>query len=135
MRTRSRFLPPLCARNTTLHASLSHAHAHRALCTATTALTPGGGGHDIHYGIFRAPTDGVRESSAASTAFMMSCMDWARPVRHTGPRLLLLLRVWRLRGACVQRRGARGGSGLAFVSDTPRRCVAALCRARRCARR
>ena len=41
----------------------------------------GGGGHDIHYGIFRKPTDGVRESSAASTEFMMTCMDWARPVR------------------------------------------------------
>jgi hypothetical protein len=58
--------------------------------------TPGGGGHDIHYGIFRAPSDGVRESSAASTAFMMSCMDWARPVRaRTKLPLLLLLRVRR----------------------------------------
>lgn len=46
----------------------------------------GGGGHDIHYGIFRSPADGVRESSAASTAFMMSCMDWVRPVRP--PRAL-----------------------------------------------
>ena len=40
----------------------------------------GGGGHDIHYGIFRHDTDGVRESSAASTEFMMTCMDWALPV-------------------------------------------------------
>jgi hypothetical protein len=44
-------------------------------------ITMGGGGHDIHYGLFRADGDGVRESSANSTAFMMSCMDWARPVR------------------------------------------------------
>ena len=43
-------------------------------------ITMGGGGHDIHYGLFRSEEDGVRESSANSTAFMMSCMDWARPV-------------------------------------------------------
>jgi hypothetical protein len=47
---------------------------------ARTFRRTGGGGHDIHYGIFRAPSDGVRESAAASTDFMMSCMDWARPV-------------------------------------------------------
>ena len=45
-------------------------------------ITMGGGGHDIHYGIFRSPSDGVRESSKHSTDFMMSCMDWARPARE-----------------------------------------------------
>ena len=49
-------------------------------------IVMGGGGDSIHYGIFRSPSDGVRESSAASTAFMMSCMDWARPVRARAPR-------------------------------------------------
>jgi len=44
---------------------------------------PGGGSLDIHYGIFRRDTDGVREASAASTEFMMTCMDWARPVSAT----------------------------------------------------
>ena len=42
----------------------------------------GGGGESIHYGIFRSPGDGVKEASDASTAFMMTCMEWARPVRR-----------------------------------------------------
>lgn len=46
-----------------------------------THSKPGGGSHDIHYGIFRSETDGVREASNNSTDFMLSCMDWARPVR------------------------------------------------------
>ena len=58
-------------------------------------ITMGGGGHDIHYGLFRSEEDGVRESSANSTAFMMSCMDWARPVR-CAPRRRAPLHVRRM---------------------------------------
>jgi len=40
----------------------------------------GGGGHDIHFGCYRDPSWGVKESSAATTELMMSLMDWAKPV-------------------------------------------------------
>jgi len=41
----------------------------------------GGGGHDIHFGIYRAPTDGVLESSQHTTEWMMTQMDWASPIK------------------------------------------------------
>ena len=55
----------------------------------------GGGGHDIHFGLFKAPTDGVYESSKHTTDFMCHSMDWASPVRLPGaapshPQELLL---------------------------------------------
>lgn len=40
----------------------------------------GGGGHDIHFGLFREKGWGVLESSAATTDHMVSCMDWAKKV-------------------------------------------------------
>lgn len=41
----------------------------------------GGGGHDIHFGLFKNPaTDGVYESSKHTTDFMCHSMDWAAPV-------------------------------------------------------
>lgn len=41
----------------------------------------GGGGHDIHFGIYKEPTDGVKESSDHTTQWMMTQMDGASPVR------------------------------------------------------
>lgn len=38
----------------------------------------GGGGDDIHFGIYRSPGDGVRESSAATTEWMMTQLDMAK---------------------------------------------------------
>ena len=40
----------------------------------------GGGGHDIHFGIYKNPTDGVKESSAHTTEWMMTQMDWAKTI-------------------------------------------------------
>ena len=39
----------------------------------------GGGGYDIHFGIYKSPTDGVKESSQHTTDWMMTQMDWALP--------------------------------------------------------
>ncbi|KAJ8605805.1 hypothetical protein CTAYLR_000541 [Chrysophaeum taylorii] len=40
----------------------------------------GGGGYDIHYGIFRKPTDGVYESSKATNAALMETLDRTRAI-------------------------------------------------------
>lgn len=40
----------------------------------------GGGGFDIHYGIFRKPTDTVYEASKATNDRLLTCMDWTLPV-------------------------------------------------------
>ena len=40
----------------------------------------GGGGHDIHFGIYKSPTDGVKESSDYTTEWMMTQMEWAKPI-------------------------------------------------------
>lgn len=40
----------------------------------------GGGGYDIHFGIYRSPTDGVLESSAHTTNWMMTQLDMANPI-------------------------------------------------------
>ena len=40
----------------------------------------GGGGHDIHFGIYKNPGDGVKESSAYTTEWMMTQMDWAKTI-------------------------------------------------------
>lgn len=40
----------------------------------------GGGGFDIHYGIFRKPTDTVYEASKATNDRLLTCMDWTHPV-------------------------------------------------------
>ena len=41
----------------------------------------GGGGHDIHFGIYKSPEDGVfKESSAYTTEWMMTQMDWANKI-------------------------------------------------------
>jgi len=40
----------------------------------------GGGGLDIHYGCFRAPTDSVYESSKETNRRLLAALDWARPV-------------------------------------------------------
>lgn len=40
----------------------------------------GGGGFDIHFGIFRKPTDTVFEASKATNDRLMTCLDWTRPV-------------------------------------------------------
>lgn len=47
----------------------------------------GGGGNDIHFGIFRKPEWGVLESSIATTEYMLSSLDWATPL---GPDSLVL---------------------------------------------
>ena len=44
-------------------------------------IVMGGGGDDIHFGIYRDGIDGVRESSAATTAWMMTQLDMAAPPR------------------------------------------------------
>jgi cyclopropane fatty-acyl-phospholipid synthase-like methyltransferase len=43
----------------------------------------GGGGHDIHFGIYKEPTDGVKESSQHTTEWMMTQLDGASPVKPT----------------------------------------------------
>lgn len=40
----------------------------------------GGGGFDIHYGIFRKPTDTVYEASKATNDRLLTCLDWVHPV-------------------------------------------------------
>lgn len=40
----------------------------------------GGGGYDIHYGMFRAPGDGVFESSKHTNAALLRLLDQTRPV-------------------------------------------------------
>mmetsp|Transcript_19341 Transcript_19341/g.23093 ORF Transcript_19341/g.23093 Transcript_19341/m.23093 type:complete len:313 (-) Transcript_19341:582-1520(-) len=40
----------------------------------------GGGGMDIHFGIFRKPTDGVYEASKHTNARMLQMLDWANPI-------------------------------------------------------
>ena len=50
-------------------------------------IVMGGGGDDIHFGIYRDEKDGVRESSAATTAWMMTQLDMARPI-GAGDKLL-----------------------------------------------
>ena len=41
----------------------------------------GGGGHDIHFGIYKSPEDGkAKESSAYTTEWMMTQMDWANKI-------------------------------------------------------
>eukprot|EP00536_Pseudo-nitzschia_multiseries_P016107 jgi/Psemu1/312797/fgenesh1_kg.1019_\ len=40
----------------------------------------GGGGFDIHYGIFRKSSDTVYESSKATNERLLTCLDWTRPV-------------------------------------------------------
>ena len=40
----------------------------------------GGGGYDIHYGMFRTATDGVFESSKNTNAALMRLLDQTRPV-------------------------------------------------------
>mmetsp|Transcript_11268 Transcript_11268/g.23858 ORF Transcript_11268/g.23858 Transcript_11268/m.23858 type:complete len:307 (-) Transcript_11268:60-980(-) len=40
----------------------------------------GGGGFDIHYGIFRKASDTVYESSKATNERLLTCLDWTRPV-------------------------------------------------------
>lgn len=40
----------------------------------------GGGGFDIHYGIFRKPTDTVYEASKATNDRLLTCLDWTHPV-------------------------------------------------------
>lgn len=41
----------------------------------------GGGGLDIHYGIYRSPKDGVFESSKATNKKLLADLDWTCPVR------------------------------------------------------
>ena len=40
----------------------------------------GGGGNDIHFGIYRDPTDGVRESANRTTEWMMTQLDMAKEI-------------------------------------------------------
>lgn len=40
----------------------------------------GGGGMDIHYGVFRKASDGVYESSKETNARLLTSLDWMRPV-------------------------------------------------------
>jgi len=40
----------------------------------------GGGGMDIHFGIFRVPSDGVYEASKATNKRMLQMLDWANPI-------------------------------------------------------
>merc|ERR1711884_703531 len=40
----------------------------------------GGGGMDIHFGIFRTPKDGVYAASKHTNARMLQMLDWANPI-------------------------------------------------------
>lgn len=40
----------------------------------------GGGGFDIHYGIFRKASDTVYEASKATNDRLLTCLDWTHPV-------------------------------------------------------
>ncbi|VEU42982.1 unnamed protein product [Pseudo-nitzschia multistriata] len=40
----------------------------------------GGGGFDIHYGIFRKASDTVYEASKATNERLLTCLDWTQPV-------------------------------------------------------
>lgn len=40
----------------------------------------GGGGFDIHYGVYRKPTDSVFESSKETNARLLTALDWTFPV-------------------------------------------------------
>jgi sarcosine/dimethylglycine N-methyltransferase len=40
----------------------------------------GGGGLDIHYGVYRKASDGVYESSKETNARLLTSLDWTRPV-------------------------------------------------------
>eukprot|EP00529_Nitzschia_sp_RCC80_P030677 CAMPEP_0113456130 /NCGR_PEP_ID=MMETSP0014_2-20120614/8728_1 /TAXON_ID=2857 /ORGANISM="Nitzschia sp." /LENGTH=302 /DNA_ID=CAMNT_0000347573 /DNA_START=118 /DNA_END=1026 /DNA_ORIENTATION=- /assembly_acc=CAM_ASM_000159 len=40
----------------------------------------GGGGFDIHYGVYRAPTDSVYESSKETNSRLCTSLDWTFPV-------------------------------------------------------
>mmetsp|Transcript_8390 Transcript_8390/g.21391 ORF Transcript_8390/g.21391 Transcript_8390/m.21391 type:complete len:294 (-) Transcript_8390:105-986(-) len=40
----------------------------------------GGGGHDIHFGVFKDPSWGVKESGEATTNIMLDFMNWAGTV-------------------------------------------------------
>ena len=40
----------------------------------------GGGGNDIHFGLFKKPEWGVLESSEATTDFMLTSLDWIQPL-------------------------------------------------------
>ena len=50
-------------------------------------IVMGGGGDDIHFGIYRNESDGVRESGANTTEWMMTQLDMGRPIQK-GDRLL-----------------------------------------------
>lgn len=54
----------------------------------------GGGGHDIHFGIYRDEDYGVKEAAAATTEFMLLNMDWAKKVRPTDRVSLQLRKGW-----------------------------------------
>lgn len=41
----------------------------------------GGGGLDIHYGVFRSASDGVYEASKETSARLLTALDWVRPLR------------------------------------------------------
>merc|ERR1712003_607669 len=40
----------------------------------------GGGGFDIHYGVYRKPTDSVYESSKETNERLMTVLDWFGPI-------------------------------------------------------
>lgn len=42
----------------------------------------GGGGYDIHYGIYRDDSYTVKEASQATTDFMLDMLDWNRPINE-----------------------------------------------------
>mmetsp|Transcript_7706 Transcript_7706/g.21925 ORF Transcript_7706/g.21925 Transcript_7706/m.21925 type:complete len:292 (+) Transcript_7706:136-1011(+) len=45
----------------------------------------GGGGHDIHFGVFKEPSWGVKESSEATTNIMLDLLNWSdtiTPEKH-----------------------------------------------------
>merc|ERR1711988_142201 len=47
----------------------------------------GGGGHDIHFGVFKDPSWGVKESGEATTNIMLDLLDWAETM--TGDKHIL----------------------------------------------
>lgn len=84
------------------------AEAHTEKPAITTMCDTGGGGESIHYGIFRSPSDGVKEASDASTDFMMTCMEWTRPVRHARS----CCARWNVRCVCACRGADSCGGGV-----------------------
>mmetsp|Transcript_12213 Transcript_12213/g.20241 ORF Transcript_12213/g.20241 Transcript_12213/m.20241 type:complete len:404 (-) Transcript_12213:659-1870(-) len=48
----------------------------------------GGGGNDIHFGVFKSADEGVREAAANTTELMLDLMQWIKPVVPNAAQVL-----------------------------------------------